>query len=109
MRWHPPGLHPDREQAERKVCFRATNSVGVSRRGKSGGMSRRTDAWCRVTEVIHVCTTCRNAVGLHQGVKSGIVVRDVGMNAGYVSIAIAIVVGTPVVCRMVVVLLAESL
>ena len=70
----------------------------MSCRGKSGRMSRRTDAGLCATEVIHRCTTYSSAVGFHHGVTGG---RNV--------VSIAMVVGIPVVSRIVVVLLTESL
>src|SRR6267142_95099 len=58
-------------------------------------MLRRTDAWLCATEVIHVCKTYSSAVGFHQGVECGRIVREVGCAS------IAIVVGIPVVSRIV--------
>ena len=70
----------------------------MSCRGKSGRMSRRTDAGLCATEVIHLCKTCSSAVGFHQGVQCGLI-----------GVSIAIVGGIPVVSRIVVVLLVSSL
>src|ERR1043166_2768795 len=66
-------------------------------------MPRCMDAWLWATEVIHVRKTCSSADGFHQGVECGFTVRDIGC------VSIAIVVGIPVVTRIVVVLLTKSL
>jgi len=83
--------------------------MGVSWRGKSGLRSRRSAAWGPVQDVTQGRRTGSSAAGRHQGAESGMVVKEVGMGSGCRSLAIAIVVGTVRVCRMVVVLLAESL
>jgi len=87
----------------------ARRSVGVAWRGKSGLRSRRAEVWRLVQDVTPGERTWRSAAGRHQGAESGLVVSEVARGSGWEAIALAIVVGTVRVCRMVVVLLAESL
>ena len=84
----PKHPHPIKEQAYRKVCFRASTSIGVSCRGYGFFLSRYTEAWLSRTAVIHVFKPC--ACNFHQGVE--LVVTGI----------VSVVVRNPVIGRIVV-------